>query len=65
MARTYGIHEWQEDLKRILGRAVVTLDQHVVLLFNDSEVNKYCEMFYSGETIIYYKNVYRLKWKRW
>lgn len=52
MARVYGIHEWQEDLKRILGRAVVSLDQHVVLLFNDSEVNKYYGMFKMTKLLI-------------
>jgi len=39
MTRLYGTSEWQEDLKNILGRAVSSLDQHVVFLFNDSEVN--------------------------
>lgn len=39
MTRLYGTNEWQEDLKNILGRAVSSLDQHVVFLFNDSEVN--------------------------
>lgn len=41
MTRLYGINEWHEDLKLILKRAVATLDQHVVFLFNDSEVNIY------------------------
>ncbi|XP_026811506.1 dynein heavy chain 7, axonemal-like [Rhopalosiphum maidis] len=38
MTRLYGTLEWQEDLKIILGRAVSSLDQHVVFLFNDSEI---------------------------
>lgn len=38
MTRLYGTKEWQEDLKNILRRAVSSLDQHVVFLFNDSEV---------------------------
>ncbi|VVC38387.1 Dynein heavy chain, domain-2,Dynein heavy chain domain,Dynein heavy chain, P-loop containing D4 domain,P- [Cinara cedri] len=38
MARIYGTNEWHEDLKRILGRAVSSLDQHVLFLFNDSEI---------------------------
>lgn len=41
MTRSYGTTEWHEDLKLILNRAVLSLDQHVVFLFNDSEVNKY------------------------
>lgn len=40
MTRLYGTNEWHEDLKRILKRAVTTLDQHIVFLFNDSEVNE-------------------------
>jgi len=39
MTRLYGTNEWQEDLKNLLRRAVSSLDQHVVFLFNDSEVN--------------------------
>lgn len=41
MTRSYGTIEWHEDLKLILRRAASALDQHVVFLFNDSEVNKY------------------------
>lgn len=40
MTRLYGTNEWHDDLKLILRRAVAALDQHVVFLFNDSEVNK-------------------------
>lgn len=40
MTRSYGKSEWHDDLKLILGRATATLDQHVVFLFNDSEVTK-------------------------
>lgn len=46
MTRLYGINEWHEDLKLILKRAVATLDQHVVFLFNDSEVNIYFKVYY-------------------
>lgn len=45
MTRSYGTTEWHEDLKLILNRAVVSLDQHVVFLFNDSEVNKIHNIF--------------------
>lgn len=45
MTRLYGTNEWQDDLKNILGRAVSSLDQHVVFLFNDSEVN-FIYLFY-------------------
>jgi len=41
MTRLYGTNEWNEDLKLILRHAVTALDQHVVFLFNDSEVNNY------------------------
>lgn len=52
MTRVYGKNEWHEDLKRILGQAIVYLNQHVVFLFNDSEVNKIYDIF---ENIDYLK----------
>lgn len=48
MTRAYGKNEWHDDLKLILKRAVASLDQHVVFLFNDSEVNKYVFLFLSS-----------------
>lgn len=38
MTRSYGTNDWHEDVKLILKRTVIALDQHVVFLFNDSEV---------------------------
>lgn len=38
MTRSYGTNDWHEDVKLILRHSVTVLDQHVVFLFNDSEV---------------------------
>lgn len=66
MTRLYGTNEWQEDLKNILGRAVSSLDQHVVFLFNDSEVN--CIYLFlckvSMKTAIY-KTYNSNNWNNW
>jgi len=66
MTRLYGTNEWQEDLKNILGRAVSSLDQHVVFLFNDSEVN----CIYLFLCIVYmktaiYKTYNNNNWSNW
>jgi len=54
MTRLYGTTEWNDDLKLILRHAVTALDQHVVFLFNDSEVNNYLIFLYFF-VIIYIK----------
>lgn len=67
MTRLYGTNEWQEDLKNILGRAVSSLDQHVVFLFNDSEVN--CVYLFicivHMKTAIHKTYYYNNNWSNW
>lgn len=57
MTRLYSTNEWHEDIKLILRHAVTALDQHVVFLFNDSEVNNFPLNIY---ILLFQYNLYQM-----
>lgn len=38
MTKTYGVHDWQEDLRKVMMLAGIE-DKQVMFLFSDTQVN--------------------------